>query len=72
MSRAASIGEREGGGRLTIDLAAIAANWRMLQAWPPASECGAAVKADAYGTGIDVDRPDAGGRGLPDLSSWRS
>jgi alanine racemase len=37
--------------RLTIDLAAIVANWRRLAAASGAAECGAAVKANAYGLG---------------------
>lgn len=40
-------------GRLTIDLGALAANWRGLDALtPPGCETGAVVKADAYGCGI--------------------
>ena len=38
-------------GRLTIDMAAIAANYRRLRAMHPASRVGAVVKADAYGLG---------------------
>lgn len=40
------------GGRLTIDLSALAANWRRLADLAPGAECAAVVKADAYGTGI--------------------
>ncbi|MBO6757051.1 MAG: alanine racemase [Roseibium sp.] len=41
------------GGRLTIDTDAIVRNWRALRArLKPGSECGAAVKANAYGTGL--------------------
>jgi len=40
------------GARLTIDLGALASNWRRLAAQAPGAECGAVVKADAYGTGI--------------------
>lgn len=40
------------GGRLTIDLCALADNWRTLRAISPGSECGAVVKADAYGVGL--------------------
>jgi len=43
---------RSGAARLTVDLGAIAANWRLLAARLPRSECAAAVKADAYGTGL--------------------
>lgn len=36
---------------LTIDLDALVANWRRLGGMAPNSECGAVVKADAYGLG---------------------
>lgn len=42
---------------LTIDLAALAANWRLLAARAGAAECGAVVKADAYGLGIEIAVP---------------
>lgn len=51
--------------RLTIDGRALAANWRALDRLSGGAEAGAAVKADAYGTGIDVAVPalrDAGAR----------
>ncbi|MBW3097906.1 alanine racemase [Pseudohoeflea coraliihabitans] len=38
--------------RLTIDLDALAANWRSMQKLSGQAACGAAVKADAYGTGL--------------------
>jgi alanine racemase len=38
-------------GILTIDLAAIVANWRLLAARAAPAECAAVVKADAYGLG---------------------
>jgi alanine racemase len=38
---------------LTIDLAALASNWRLLAARAAPGECGAVVKADAYGLGIE-------------------
>lgn len=38
-------------GVLTIDLAAIAANWRSLSALVAPAQCAAVVKADAYGLG---------------------
>lgn len=41
------------GGRLTVDLGALADNWRTLRALSPASECAAVVKANAYGIGLD-------------------
>jgi alanine racemase len=44
--------EAEAGGVLTIDLAAIVANWRLLGARAAPAECAAVVKADAYGCGI--------------------
>lgn len=40
------------GGWLTIDLDAIAANWRALRDRAAPAECAAVVKADAYGLGI--------------------
>lgn len=39
------------GALLTIDLAAIRANWRLLQARVGSAGCAAVVKADAYGLG---------------------
>src|SRR5262245_837699 len=46
-------GEAEAGGVLTIDLAAIAANWKRLDGMTVPVECAAVVKADAYGCGIE-------------------
>jgi alanine racemase len=40
--------------RATIDVEAVAANWRTFQALAPDAECAAAVKADAYGLGADA------------------
>ncbi len=40
------------GAELTIDLAALADNWRLLASRAAGAECGAVVKADAYGCGI--------------------
>jgi alanine racemase len=37
---------------LTVDLAAITANWRLLRACFTGAECAAVVKADAYGLGM--------------------
>ena len=45
--------EAESGGVLTVDLAAIEANWRSLSRRTLPSECAAVVKADAYGCGIE-------------------
>jgi alanine racemase len=42
------------GGLLTIDLAAIEANWRTLASRTVPIECAAVVKADAYGCGLDA------------------
>ncbi len=39
------------GAVLTIDLDAIVANWRLLQAHAPGAACAAVLKADAYGLG---------------------
>ncbi len=38
---------------LTIDLGALAANWRLLRDRAAPAECAAVVKADAYGLGIE-------------------
>ena len=43
----------EAGGILTVDLAAIEANWRALGRRAMPSECAAVVKADGYGCGIE-------------------
>jgi alanine racemase len=43
----------EVGGVLTIDLSAIAANWKKLAGTTVPVECAAVVKADAYGCGLD-------------------
>src|SRR5256885_16566510 len=45
--------ESEAGGILTIDLAAIVANWRALGARAAPAKCAAVVKADGYGCGIE-------------------
>lgn len=39
------------GGILTIDLAALVSNWRLLKGQLQGADCGAALKADAYGIG---------------------
>lgn len=38
---------------LTIDLGAVADNWRLLDERTRGAECGAVIKADAYGLGMD-------------------
>ncbi len=43
----------EAGGILTVDLAALEANWRALGRRVMPSECAAVIKADAYGCGIE-------------------
>jgi alanine racemase len=43
----------EAGGVLTIDLAAIEANWKALARRAMPAECAAVIKADAYGCGIE-------------------
>jgi alanine racemase len=40
------------GARLTVDLGALATNWRRLAAEAEGAECAAVIKADAYGCGI--------------------
>lgn len=43
--------------RLMVDLAALAANWVTMRDHSGQARCGAAVKADAYGTGADHAAP---------------
>ncbi len=43
----------EAGGILTVDLAAVEANWRALGRRALPAECAAVVKADAYGCGLE-------------------
>src|SRR5262245_12466882 len=43
----------EAGGILTIDLAAVEANWKILSSTTVPVECAAVVKADAYGCGLE-------------------
>jgi alanine racemase len=43
----------QAGGILTVDLSAIEANWRALSRRATPSECGAVIKADGYGCGIE-------------------
>ncbi len=50
-------GRRDGLAELIIDLDAIGENWRRLAARAAPAECGAAVKADAYGCGIEAVVP---------------
>ncbi|NBB82590.1 MAG: alanine racemase [Alphaproteobacteria bacterium] len=45
------------GAVLTIDLAALAENWRRLDALTGPADCAAVVKADAYGLGLDQAAP---------------
>jgi alanine racemase len=44
-------------GRLSIDLAALADNWRKLARLSAPGRCGAVVKANAYGIGLDKAAP---------------
>jgi alanine racemase len=45
--------EAEAGGILTIDLAAIVANWRALAQRAAPAKCAAVIKADGYGCGVE-------------------
>jgi alanine racemase len=51
------------GATLTIDLRAIAANWRIMAERADGAECGAVIKADAYGCGIARVAPALYGAG---------
>ncbi|HSP24222.1 MAG TPA: alanine racemase, partial [Saliniramus sp.] len=53
----ATILPEEAGGVLTIDLGALAANWRLIRERGRGAECGAVVKANAYGLGIEQAVP---------------
>jgi alanine racemase len=52
MTDATGPAETEAGGILTIDLGAIAANWRALRARAAPAQCAAVIKADGYGCGV--------------------
>jgi alanine racemase len=52
-SQAPTAGPGEAGGILTIDLAAIEANWKKLAGMSIPVECAAVVKGDAYGCGLE-------------------
>ena len=45
--------EGEAGGVLTVDLTAIETNWRRLRSFATPAECGAVVKGDGYGCGLE-------------------
>src|SRR5258708_15872320 len=47
----------EAGGILTVDLAAIEANWKMLAGMTVPVECAAVVKANAYGCSLETVTP---------------
>ena len=49
----AGAAEAEAGGVLTIDLAAVEANWKKLSSTTVPVECAAVVKADGYGCGLE-------------------
>lgn len=49
--------DAEAGGILTIDLGALAQNWRTLRGRAGKAECAAVVKADGYGLGIEAAVP---------------
>ncbi|OCW57742.1 alanine racemase [Hoeflea olei] len=53
--------------RMTVDLDALAANWRQMRDLSGAARCGAAVKADAYGTGADRAAPRLAREGCRDF-----
>ena len=44
-------------GFLTIDLAALAQNWRFLAERVAPARCGAVIKANAYGIGVEAAAP---------------
>ena len=42
---------------LTIDLSALADNWRLLKRRAAPADCGAVIKADGYGLGVERVAP---------------
>ncbi len=56
-----------GSGLLTIDLDAIAANYRMLRDTVAPASCGACVKADCYGLGLERVAPILAAAGCEDF-----
>ena len=54
---AASVHTARAGAVLTVDLAAVRANWRLLQTTVGQAACAAVLKADAYGLGMDMVAP---------------
>lgn len=50
---ATDLSEAGASGILTVDLEALVANWRTLGSRAVPAECGAVVKADAYGCGVE-------------------
>ncbi len=53
MSVSSYIPDDEAGSILTVDLGAIVRNWRKLAALAAPAQCGAAIKANAYGLGAE-------------------
>ncbi|MBZ0260785.1 MAG: alanine racemase [Hyphomicrobiales bacterium] len=53
MDQAATTPKDLAGAVLSIDLGAVQKNWRTLKAHAGAAECGAAVKGNAYGLGVE-------------------
>ena len=53
----AAIPPEEAGALLTIDLDALAFNWRLLRDRVQGADCAAVVKANAYGIGIEMAVP---------------
>ena len=59
------------GAILTVDLDAIQENWKRLAAKAAPAECGAAVKGNAYGLGVEHGGARLCGRPGAAPSSWR-
>jgi len=53
--------------RLSVDLGALAENWRKMRDLSGSARCGAAVKANAYGTGADRVAPRLAREGCRDF-----
>jgi len=53
--------------RMSVDLGAVAENWRTMRSLSGSARCGAAVKADGYGTGADQVAPRLAREGCRDF-----
>ncbi|MDF1607776.1 alanine racemase [Hoeflea sp. YIM 152468] len=67
MPLSSPMSDSAGTTRLTVDLNALCANWRLMRDFSGSARCGAAVKADAYGTGAAQAAPRLAREGCSDF-----